>query len=47
MRALFGSILTYHVVPGRTLSSDIAGEALEVETVEGSTVIDKVIMPSM
>jgi len=30
------SILTYHVVPGKVMSSDIAGKALEAETVEGS-----------
>lgn len=32
------AILTYHVVPGAVMSSDIAGKALEVETVQGSTV---------
>ncbi len=31
------SILTYHVVPGKVMSSDIAGKALEAETVEGSS----------
>ena len=30
------SILTYHVVPGKVMSSDIAGKALEAETVEGT-----------
>jgi uncharacterized surface protein with fasciclin (FAS1) repeats len=30
------SILTYHVIPGKVMSSDIAGKTLEVETVEGS-----------
>jgi uncharacterized surface protein with fasciclin (FAS1) repeats len=30
------SILTYHVLPGKVMSSDIAGKTLEVETVEGS-----------
>jgi uncharacterized surface protein with fasciclin (FAS1) repeats len=30
------SILTYHVVPGAVMSSDLSGE-MEVETVEGST----------
>ena len=30
------SILTYHVVPGKVMSSDIAGKQLEAETVEGS-----------
>lgn len=32
------SILTYHVIPGAVMSSDIAGQKLEVETVEGSSV---------
>ena len=32
------AILTYHVVPGKTMSSDIAGKALEVETVQGETI---------
>jgi uncharacterized surface protein with fasciclin (FAS1) repeats len=32
------AILTYHVVPGKTMSSDIAGKELEVATVEGSEV---------
>ncbi len=31
-------VLTYHVVPGKTMSSDIAGKKLEVETVEGQMV---------
>jgi len=31
-------ILTYHVVPGRVMSSDISGKQLGVETVQGSTV---------
>lgn len=30
------AVLTYHVVPGKVMSSDIAGKTLEVETVEGS-----------
>jgi uncharacterized surface protein with fasciclin (FAS1) repeats len=30
------SILTYHVIPGAVMSSDIAGQSLSVETVEGS-----------
>lgn len=30
-------ILTYHVIPGKVMSSDIAGKKLDVETVEGST----------
>ncbi|WP_428407869.1 fasciclin domain-containing protein [Hyphococcus sp.] len=31
------SILTYHVIPGAVMSSDIAGKTLDVKTVEGST----------
>ena len=31
-------ILTYHVVPGKVMSSDIAGKELSTATVEGSTV---------
>jgi uncharacterized surface protein with fasciclin (FAS1) repeats len=31
------AILTYHVVPGAILSSDIAGQQLEVETVNGAS----------
>lgn len=30
------SILTYHVVPGKVMSGDIAGKQMEVTTVEGS-----------
>ncbi|MGY6645532.1 MAG: fasciclin domain-containing protein [Salinarimonas sp.] len=30
------SILTYHVIPGAVMSSDIAGQPLSVETVQGS-----------
>jgi len=30
------SILTYHVIPGKVMASDIAGKTLEVETVEGT-----------
>jgi uncharacterized surface protein with fasciclin (FAS1) repeats len=29
------AILTYHVVPGKVMSGDIAGQALEAETVAG------------
>jgi uncharacterized surface protein with fasciclin (FAS1) repeats len=29
------AILTYHVVPGKVMSSDIAGKTMMVETVEG------------
>ncbi len=32
------AILTYHVIPGKVMSGDIAGKALEVQTVQGSTV---------
>jgi len=32
------AILTYHVVPGKALSGDLAGRQVEVETVEGSPV---------
>lgn len=31
-------ILTYHVVPGKVMSSDLAGKKTQVKTVEGSTV---------
>ena len=30
------AVLTYHVVPGKTMSSDIAGTATMVESVQGS-----------
>ncbi len=30
------AILSYHVIPGKVLSGDIAGQTLMVETVEGS-----------
>lgn len=30
------AILTYHVVPGKIMSADIAGKTLEVATVQGS-----------
>jgi uncharacterized surface protein with fasciclin (FAS1) repeats len=32
------AVLTYHVVPGKTMSSDIAGKELDVETVQGQMV---------
>jgi uncharacterized surface protein with fasciclin (FAS1) repeats len=32
------ALLTYHVVPGKTMSSDLAGKEVEVATVEGDTV---------
>ena len=30
-------ILTYHVIPGKVMASDIAGKEMAVETVQGST----------
>lgn len=35
-KAKLTSILTYHVIPGKVMSGDIAGKALSVETIEGS-----------
>ncbi|MEO1200451.1 MAG: fasciclin domain-containing protein [Pseudomonadota bacterium] len=32
------AILTYHVVPGKVMSGDLAGQSLSVATVEGSEV---------
>ena len=32
------AILTYHVVPGKTMSSDLAGKEVEVASVEGSAI---------
>ena len=32
------AVLTYHVVPGKVMSADLAGKELEAETVQGSTV---------
>jgi uncharacterized surface protein with fasciclin (FAS1) repeats len=32
------AILTYHVVPGKTMSSDLAGKDVQATTVEGSPV---------
>lgn len=32
------AVLTYHVIPGKVMSSDIAGKSLNVETVQGSDV---------
>jgi uncharacterized surface protein with fasciclin (FAS1) repeats len=32
------SILTYHVVPGKVMSSDLSGKALDAETAQGTTV---------
>ena len=31
------AVLTYHVIPGRVLSADIAGKMADVETVQGSS----------
>lgn len=36
-KAKLASILTYHVVPGRVLSKDIAGKKLDPKTVQGET----------
>ena len=32
------AILTYHVVPGKTLAADLTGKTISVKTVEGSSV---------
>src|SRR5690606_27457368 len=32
------AVLTYHVVPGKVMSGDIAGQITEVATVQGSTI---------
>jgi uncharacterized surface protein with fasciclin (FAS1) repeats len=32
------AILAYHVVPGKTMSSELAGKQVEVESVEGSAI---------
>ncbi|MEM8951601.1 MAG: fasciclin domain-containing protein [Pseudomonadota bacterium] len=32
------AVLTYHVVPGKVMSSDLAGQAIDAETVQGTTV---------
>lgn len=32
------AVLTYHVVPGKVMSADLAGKELEATTVQGSTV---------
>ncbi len=37
-RDQLAAVLTYHVIPGKVMSSDIAGQQLEAETVQGSTV---------
>ncbi len=31
------AVLTYHVIPGRVMSADIAGKMADVETVQGSS----------
>lgn len=36
-KAKLASILTYHVLPGRVMSKDIAGKKLDPKTVEGQT----------
>lgn len=33
------AVLTYHVVPGKVMSSDIAGKKTEVKTVQGSDIM--------
>ncbi|GGK40065.1 hypothetical protein GCM10011322_29090 [Salinarimonas ramus] len=33
------AVLTYHVVPGRVMSSDIAGQEVSPETVQGGTLM--------
>jgi uncharacterized surface protein with fasciclin (FAS1) repeats len=33
------AVLTYHVLPGKVMSADIAGQELSVATVEGSEVM--------
>ena len=38
-KAQLVAVLTYHVVPGKTMSSDIAGKKLEVATVQGEMVM--------
>jgi len=32
------AVLTYHVVPGKVMSADLAGKTLDAKTVQGSTV---------
>ncbi len=32
------AVLTYHVIPGKVMSGDMAGKSLEVKTVQGSMV---------
>jgi uncharacterized surface protein with fasciclin (FAS1) repeats len=33
------AVLTYHVIPGKVMSSDIAGKSMDVQTVQGSMVM--------
>jgi uncharacterized surface protein with fasciclin (FAS1) repeats len=37
-KAQLVALLTYHVVPGKTMSGDLAGQKLEATTVQGSAV---------
>ena len=37
-KSKLASILTYHVLPGKVMSGDIAGKSFEVATVQGSKV---------
>lgn len=37
-KAQLVAVLTYHVVPGKVASSDLAGKRLEAKTVQGTTV---------
>jgi len=37
-KAQLQAVLTYHVVSGKVMSGDLAGQQLDVETVQGSTV---------
>ena len=32
------AVLTYHVIPGKVMSADIAGKTLEVDSVQGSAI---------
>lgn len=37
-KAKLAAILTYHVVPGKVMSSDIAGKKLDAKSVQGQTI---------
>ncbi len=37
-KAQLVAVLTYHVVPGKVMSGDLAGKSLDAETVQGATV---------